>query len=119
MRPFISRIIQRDLNDRKGPFRPLENSQVDQTAYANCAINQLIELQVWPNNTVVFEQTKRRSISLEIGAVNISSAIRTECQCVTRFHEFSECQYRLDTSALTGPGSGVEDDLESATKETW
>lgn len=47
---IIFRIIHRYLNNREGPFRLSENSQADQMAYANCAINQLIELQVWPNN---------------------------------------------------------------------
>lgn len=43
---IIFRIIHRYLNNREGPFRLSENSQADQMAYANCAINQLIELQV-------------------------------------------------------------------------
>lgn len=43
----------------KVPLGRPKSQATDQVAYANCVINQLIELQVWPNNTAAFEQTKR------------------------------------------------------------
>jgi len=39
-------LIHRDLNDCEDSFGSSGNNLIDQIAYANCTINQFIELQV-------------------------------------------------------------------------